>query len=90
MLAVSGAAAFAGVITKTTSPILILLEMTGDMEYLPGLLITLLVSNSIASIYIMSFFDTVLNIKKYAALTPDCHTYRCSIAQCGTRETLGK
>lgn len=64
MLAVSGAAAFAGVVTKTTSPILILLEMTGDMEYLYGLLITLLVANSIGGIYTMSFFDTVLNIKK--------------------------
>lgn len=64
MLAVSGAAAFAGVISKTTSPILIMLEMTGDMEYVFGLMITLLVANSIAGIYTMSFFDTVLNIKK--------------------------
>jgi H+/Cl- antiporter ClcA len=64
MMAVAGAAAFTGVISKTTSPILILLEMTGDMEYLSGLLVTLLVANSIAGIYTMSFFDTVLNIRK--------------------------
>lgn len=64
MMAVAGAAAFGGVITKTTSPILIMLEMTGDMEYLIGLLVTLLVANSIAGVYTMSFFDTVLNIRK--------------------------
>lgn len=33
MLSVSGAAAFAAVITRTTSPVLILLEVTGEMNY---------------------------------------------------------
>ena len=64
IFAVSGAAGFSAVITKTTSPILIMLEMTGDMDYLTGLLVTVLVANSVAGIYTMSFFDTVLNIKK--------------------------
>ncbi len=64
MFAVAGAAGFSAVITKTTSPILIMLEMTGDMGYLSALLVTVLVSNSIAGVYTMSFFDTVLNIKK--------------------------
>ena len=64
VFAASGAAAFAGVVTRTTSPILVLLEMTGEMDYLFGLMVTTLVSNAIGSIYIVSFFDTVLNIRK--------------------------
>lgn len=64
MSAVAGAAAFAGVLTRTTSPVLILLEMTGDMEYLFGLVVTVLVANGIAGVYVMGFFDTILNIKK--------------------------
>jgi len=65
--AVSGAAAYAAVTSKTTSPILILLEMTGEMEYLLGLLVTVLVSNSIAGVYTMSMFDTNLNLRRYTS-----------------------
>lgn len=64
VFAASGAAAFAGVITRTTSPIVVLLEMTGEMDYLFGLIVTTLVANAVGSIYIVSFFDTVLNIRK--------------------------
>jgi Voltage gated chloride channel len=64
VFATSGAAAFSGVITRTTSPILVLLEMTGEMDYLFGLIVTTLVANAVGSIYIVSFFDTVLNIRK--------------------------
>jgi H+/Cl- antiporter ClcA len=64
MCAVAGAAAFSGVISKTTSPILILLEMTGEMNYLFPLIITVVTANAVAGVYTMSFFDTVLNVKK--------------------------
>ena len=67
IFSVSGAAAYAAVTSKTTSPILILLEMTGEMEYLLGLLVTVLVSNSVAGIYTMSMFDTNLNLRRYSS-----------------------
>ena len=67
MFAVAGAAGFTAVITKTTSPILVMLEMTGDMGYLSALLVTVLVSNSVAGIYTMSMFDTNLNLRRYSS-----------------------
>jgi len=64
MMSVSGAAAFAAVITRTTSPVLILLELTGEMNFSMAMFISTLVAYGVSSIYTMSFFDTVLNIKK--------------------------
>jgi H+/Cl- antiporter ClcA len=64
LISISAAAALAGTVTKTMSPILIMLEISENMEYLEGLIICVLVSNSVGSIYVMSFFDTILNIRK--------------------------
>jgi len=62
--AVAGAGAFAGILTKTTSPILIMLELTEEMSYLKGLVLTTLIGNAIVGVYTMSLFDTLLNIRK--------------------------
>lgn len=68
MASVAGAAGYAAVITRTISPILILLELTGEMKYSMAVFISTLLAYSVSSIYTMSFFDTVLNIKKMAYL----------------------
>lgn len=64
MLAVGGAAAFAAGMTRTTSPVLILLELTGEMNFSMGIFFSVLFSYIVSSIYCMSIFDTILNIKK--------------------------
>ena len=59
MLAVGGSAAFAAAITRTTSPVLILLELTGEMNFSMGIFFSVLFSYIVSSIYTMSLFDTV-------------------------------
>lgn len=64
IMAVGGAAATTAAITRTTSPTLILLELTGEMNFSLGLFLCVLFGYSVSSIHTMSIFDTILNIKK--------------------------
>lgn len=62
--ALMGACAYAAVITRTTSVILILAEMTEQSQGVVGILVAVAVAYSTANIFTMSFFDTVLSMKK--------------------------
>jgi hypothetical protein len=62
--ALMGACAYAAVITRTTSVVLILAEMTEQSQGVVGILVAVAVAYSTANIFTMSFFDTVLSMKK--------------------------
>ena len=62
--AMIGAASFASAITRTTSVILIVTELTESSRIVGGLLIGVAVAYSTSNTFTMSFFDTVLTLKK--------------------------
>lgn len=64
MLAVSGAAAFTSAVTRTTSPVLILLELTGQTDYAMGIFFSTLFGFIVSSMFTLGFDDTMMNIKK--------------------------
>ena len=58
---IMGACAYAAVITRTTSVILIVAEMTEQSQGIVGILVAVAVAYGTANIFTMSFFDTVLS-----------------------------
>ena len=62
--AMIGAASFASAITRTTSTILVVTELTENSRIVVGLLLGVLVAYSTSNIFTMSFFDTVLTLKR--------------------------
>jgi Voltage gated chloride channel len=58
------AASLAGAITRTTSTILIIVELTENSRIILGLLVGVLVAYSTSNNFTMSIFDTVLTLKK--------------------------
>jgi len=59
-----GAASFASSITRTTSTVLIICEITENSRIIVGLLIGVSVAYSTSNLFTKSFFDTVLTLKK--------------------------
>lgn len=59
-----GAASFASAITRTTSTILVVTELTENSRIVIGLLLGVAVAYGTSNIFTMSFFDTVLTLKK--------------------------
>lgn len=57
-----GAAAFAGVLTRTSSVTLLVTEITGQTNLLLGILLASLCATGIANIFTMSAFNTTLSI----------------------------
>lgn len=59
-----GAAAFAGVLTRTSSVSILIVELTGQTNLLLGVLIASLCATGIANIFTMSAFNTSLSISR--------------------------
>lgn len=68
--AVVGAVAFAGAATHTMSVAVMALEMTGQILLIAPILISLIVSNTIAVHLCPSIYDTIISLKKLPYL-PD-------------------
>lgn len=73
-----GSAAYAAAVTRTTSVVLIIAEMTEQSTGLIGILIAVAISYSTANVFTMGFFDTVLSIKQlpYQPVLFEPETYR--------------
>lgn len=68
--AIVGAAAFSGAVTHTISTSLIAFELSGEITHLIPTLIATIISNSIASLFAPSMYDSVILLKKLPFL-PD-------------------
>lgn len=64
IFAMIGAASFASSITRTTSTVLVICEITENSTIIVGLLIGVTVAYSTSNLFTKSFFDTVLALKK--------------------------
>ncbi|CAG9861446.1 unnamed protein product [Phyllotreta striolata] len=65
-----GAAAFSGAVTHTISVSVIVFEMTGQITHIIPIMISVLISNAIASLLAPSIYDSIILIKKLPYL-PD-------------------
>ncbi|CAH0549331.1 unnamed protein product [Brassicogethes aeneus] len=65
-----GAAAFSGSVTHTISVSVIVFEMTGQITHIIPIMISVLISNAIASLLAPSIYDSIILIKKLPYL-PD-------------------
>ncbi|CAH1134809.1 unnamed protein product [Ceutorhynchus assimilis] len=65
-----GAAAFSGSVTHTISVSVIVFEMTGQITHIIPIMISVLISNAIASLLAPSLYDSIILIKKLPYL-PD-------------------
>nr|CAI5838828.1 unnamed protein product [Callosobruchus analis] len=65
-----GAAAFSGAVTHTISVSVIVFEMTGQITHIIPIMISVLLSNAIASLLAPSIYDSIILIKKLPYL-PD-------------------
>ncbi|XP_074040499.1 chloride channel protein 2 isoform X2 [Leptinotarsa decemlineata] len=65
-----GAAAFSGSVTHTISVSVIVFEMTGQITHIIPIMISVLISNAIASLLSPSIYDSIILIKKLPYL-PD-------------------
>jgi len=64
VLAGCGAAAYAAVMTRSTAPAIIMLEVIGDLSISLPILVTVFFGYSVASMYSMGFFDTMTRVRK--------------------------
>ena len=59
-----GAAAYAGVLTRTTSVTLVIMELTGQTKLILGIMLGNLCSYAVANIFTMSAFNTAMTVTK--------------------------
>lgn len=59
-----GAAAYAGVLTRTTSVTLVIMELTGQTKLILGIMLGNLCSYAVANIFTMSAFNTAMTVGK--------------------------
>ena len=68
--AIVGAASLAGGVTRTISSAIIVFELTGQISHIVPVMVAVLISNGIASMFENSFYDTIIYIRKLPFL-PD-------------------
>lgn len=64
VLAVCGAAGYAAVMTRTTSPAIIMMELVGDYSLSIPLFITVFFGYSVASMYTMGMFEALMQVSQ--------------------------
>ena len=62
--AVVGAAALSGGVTRTISSAIIVFELTGQISHIVPVMVSVLISNAIASCFEPSIYDAIINVKK--------------------------
>ncbi|PAV84179.1 hypothetical protein WR25_17178 [Diploscapter pachys] len=61
---VVGATAFCGAVTRTISIGVIMFELTGQIVYLLPVMIAVLIANGVASLFSLSIYDTISEVRK--------------------------